>query len=224
MLYVRKGIFEEYGVASAEELNREFNRAADSVSKIDHMMIAEGSVGKTQFVKPYESTRAPSSTHEIVYAEPAAGIPATAVLCSASAVGAPLMDLADVGPNSFMNAVNSATSQPIQVGIHLADIADVLISISCQYVQGAPNPADYLIADLQSVVNGEGSHMRTFGNYTGFYVDHYIGLSLMNSIKLPAGDHIISARVRNRLEDSSGGPATPGTITAMSIFAAGFYR
>jgi hypothetical protein len=224
MLYVRKGLFEGGSVASADELNREFNRAADSISKIDHMMILEGTVGKLNFLKPYESTRAPSATHLVTYAEPPA-TPASSVLYSASAVGAPtLMDLNDAGINAWANALTAA-GNPLEVNIRLADIADVLISISCQYFNDGSvlGPPVYLSVSLQSLVNGTGGVTRTFGNHVGPIIGKYIGLSLMNTVRLPAGDHTISARVRSR---ASEGVATEdkGEVRAMSIFAAGLYR
>jgi len=220
MLYVRKGLFSSGNAASGDELTREFYRAADSISSIDHMMIKDASVDRNNFVSPSVSTRAPSSTHRVTYT-PGGG--AAGVLNQASAVtGAnPLADFADVGNATFLDVTDgTAAENPLRLNIFLADVAKVLVCLSCQYVAGnAPQP-NFITVDVQMLMDGEGGRLRSFSTENNGFYQPTSGLSLVDSFTLPPGDHVIRARARER-SDPDG---SNGVITAMTLSAVGFYR
>ena len=227
MLYVRKGLFGTGNIASAEEVNREFNRAADSMSEVDHMMVMDGAITHTNIAKPYESTRGISSTHSVTYATPTS--PFSASLNRVSAVGlipnAPV-DFSDAGSGAWIN-VSDGAGETLALPVFLSDIAKVVVLATVQYLGGAgvTNP-DTVDVSMNVMINGEpGLYCRYGADILGQY-QLQTGLSVLDVFTLPAGSHSITARVRESVDATSKAaiPSSSGSITAITIAAVGLYR
>lgn len=231
MLYVRKGMFSSPNVASAEELNREFNRAVDSLSRIDHMMISEQALDRDNFLKPYESTRSPSSTHNIGYAigggAPTQGLFQVSKVTAASN----LVDFDEYGNRVMVDlrdgTVATASLSPrLELSFYLADYAKVIIVGCCQYTSsyGGVTHPDFVDLRLQMVVNGTRGRLEQRGVEGDGHGRVQCGLSVLDSVVLPGGTHKIGLSVSEGLDSASVAGGLQGEITKATIAAIGLYR
>lgn len=232
MLYVRKGMFGtglglgNRNVASAAELTKEFYRAADSISEIDHLMIGGGALDRDNFSHPAESSRAPSATHTIQYTS--GGGVTGAVLQTTSAISAPsnLVEFGDVGNGIYTPVLDgtAAPSSALELNIFLSDAATVLISATCQYSAGGTT--DHLMVEAKITVNGSGGRARCFSTEIGgLPITANAGLSLIDTWTLPGGNHVIGMQARQFVSPVPTAVApTLARITAATISAVGFYR
>jgi len=226
MLYVKKGMFASPNVASAEELNREFNRAVDSVSRIDHMMISEQALDRDNFLKPYESTRSPSSTHNIAYA--IGGGSAQTLFQVSNVSGANnLVDFDDYGERVMVDVRDgSASNDRMELSFYLADYAKVIIVGCCQYTSSYPGVThpDFVDLRLQVVVNGTRGSIEQRAIEGDGYGKVQCGLSILDSVVLPGGTHKIGLSVSEGLDEASVTGGLQGEITKATISAIGLYR
>ena len=233
MLYVRKGLFSETNVASADALSSEFNRAVDSVSMIDHMMIVESALDRDNFCKPYESTRAPSSTHKVVYTVGGGVASSDLFRVSRDAGGQDLVRFSEGGSGAAMEVKDGSlfpsTAPALALDLYLADYAKVLVVANCQYEGPLSPPApDPQFADLEMrvVVNGSPGRRGYKGIEAGGFGRVMCALSILDSFELPGGNHRITLSVSERLDDASktASPSSEGIITKATIGAVGLYR
>jgi len=230
MLYVKKGMFASPNVASAEELNREFNRAVDSVSRIDHMMIFPSSLSRDNFLKPYESTRAPSSTHNIAYA--IGGGSAQTLFQVSKVTGAGnLVDFNEYGNRVLVDLRDgtlavASQSPRMELNFYLADYAKVIIVGCCQYTSSYPGVThpDFVDLRLQVVVNGTRGSIEQRAIEGDGYGKVQCGLSILDSVVLPGGTHRIGLAVSEGMDEASVTGGLQGEITKATISAIGLYR